>query len=68
MRQVFRRPVLPVLPVVAATPAQHHQDALLIGEMKEVFGFELAFEPNGVQVHIAHHAELVAQAGLVGAQ
>ena len=47
---------LPVLPVVAAAPAKHDQDALLIGEMEELIGFELAFEANGVEVHVAHHA------------
>jgi hypothetical protein len=36
--------------------------------MKELIGFELAFEANGVQVQIAHQTELVAQAVLIGAQ
>ena len=59
---------LPVLPVVAAAPAEHHEDALLIGQMEELLGFELAFEADGVEVHVAHHVELVTQALVVGAQ
>ena len=66
--EIFRRPVLPVFPVIAAAPAQHHQDSLLIGEAEEVLGFELAFKADGVQIHVAHHADLVAQAIVVGAQ
>ena len=53
--------------------SQQHQPSITrmpcsIGEMKELIGFELAFEANGVQVHVAHQAELVAQAVLIGAQ
>ena len=57
-----------MFPVVAAAPAEHDKNSLLIGEMKEVFGLELAFKANGVQVHIADHAELIAQPVIVGAQ
>ncbi len=47
--------------------SQQHQPSMTrmpcsIGEVEELIGLELAFQANGVQVHIAHQAELVAQA------
>jgi len=48
--EVLRGPVFPVLPMIAAAPAQHYQNALLVGQMKELIGFELALQANGVQV------------------
>ena len=66
--EILRGPVLPLLPVVTAAPAEHDQDSLLVGEMEEGVGFELALEADGVEVHIADQAELVLQAGFIGAQ
>jgi len=66
--QIGWGPVLPVLPVVAAAPAEHHEDTLLVGEVKELLGFKFAFQANGVEVHLADELELLAQAFGVGAQ
>src|SRR6266404_3521959 len=51
-------PLVPVLPVVAAAPSGHHHDAHAVGEVEEVVGLELAFEPYGVQAHVADVGEL----------
>mmetsp|Transcript_1966 Transcript_1966/g.7100 ORF Transcript_1966/g.7100 Transcript_1966/m.7100 type:complete len:256 (+) Transcript_1966:762-1529(+) len=39
---VLRRPVLPVLPRVAAAPAGHHEDAVAVGETVELVVLHLA--------------------------
>jgi hypothetical protein len=57
-----------MLPMVAATPPQHHQDALFICEAKEILRLELALQPDGVEIHVANHADLVAQATFICAQ
>jgi hypothetical protein len=59
---IFRCPIFPVLPLVAATPTEHDENSLLVGELEKIIRFQLAFEANGVQVHIAHQAKFVAQA------
>ncbi len=66
--QIFRSPGGPFLPVIAAAPAEHDENSLLVGEVEEVFGLELAFEADGVEVHVAHHAELIAQPVAIGAE
>ena len=54
--------------MVATAPAQHHQDALLVGEAKEFLGLELAFKTDRIQIHVANQMELVAKAVIVGPQ
>src|SRR6185503_16791009 len=66
--EILRRPVLPVLPMIAAAPAKHDQNAALIGEAEEAFGFELTLEPDGVEVHVLHEVELIAQPVFVCAE
>ena len=66
--EVLRLPVGPVLPVIAAAPAGDEQNAALVGQIEELFGLQLAFEADGVQSHVLHIAELVAQALRVLAQ
>ena len=51
-----RLPLIPVLPVIAAAPAEHDEDSLLVGEMEEFVGLHLAFEADGIEVHVADHA------------
>ena len=36
--------------------------------MEKLFSFELALQADGIQVHVAYHAELVAQAAFIGSQ
>ena len=57
-----------MLPLIATAPAEHHQDALLVGQVKELLGLQFAFQADGVQIHIAHQTELIAQTILIGAQ
>ncbi len=54
--------------MVATAPAQHHEDALLIGEAEEFLGLQLAFKADGIQIHVADQMELVAKAVIVGPQ
>ncbi len=48
--------------MIAAAPAGHDEDALLVGEIVKFVGFQLPFQANGVQVHVADVAEFVFQA------
>ena len=66
--QVLRRPILPLFPVIAAAPAEHHEDAAFVGKTEELVGLEFALEPDGVEVHVLHEFELVAKALIIGAQ
>ena len=50
--------IFPVLPMVAAAPAQHNENALLVGEVEKVVRLHLPFEPNRIQMHVAHQLEL----------
>ena len=43
----------PLLPIIAATPASHDQDALLVGKIVERVALHFAFEPHGVEVQVA---------------
>ena len=56
---VLRFPPVPLLPVVAAAPAGHDQDAVAVGEIEEVVVLQLALQPDGVEAHVQHVAELV---------
>src|SRR5689334_3268154 len=58
---IFRRPLIPVLPLIAAAPAKHHQDSLFIRETKEAIRLQLSFKPDGVQMHIFDQPELLLQ-------
>ena len=66
--EVFRGPGLPPFPVIAAAPAEHDEDSILVGKIEEVVGVEFSFEADGVEVQIAHHAELLPQPRGIGAQ
>ena len=50
--EVLRRPVFPVLPVIAAAPAEHDKNAAFVGEAEKVLGFEFAFQTDGVEIHV----------------
>ena len=66
--EILRLPVRPVLPVIAAAPAGDEQNSALVGQVEKFLGFQLAFEADGVQSHVLHVAELVAQPLRVFAQ
>ncbi len=66
--EILRLPVRPVLPVIATAPAGDEQNSALVGQVEKFLGFQLAFEADGVQPHVLHIAELVAQALRVFAQ
>ena len=50
-----------MFPEVAAAPAGHDQNSLVVGEIEEFLGFELAFEADRVEPHIAHVTKFVVQ-------
>src|SRR5262249_37585008 len=50
-------PILPLLPVIAATPSREHEDAHAVAELEEVLVFEFAFEAHGIEVHVLDVAE-----------
>src|SRR5580704_12963856 len=60
--KILRLPAGPALPEIAAAPAGHDQDSIVIGDVEEFLSFELAFEADGVQSHVADVAEFVVQA------
>ncbi len=45
-------PVLPLLPVMAAAPPRHDQNAVPVSQIEEAVGLHLPFHSDGVQVHI----------------
>src|SRR6266403_1985570 len=55
-----------MFPMIATAPSRHYQDAELVGGFVEQFGLELALQPDGIQAHILHVAELVRHAEWVG--
>ena len=59
--EVLILPASPVLPEIAAAPSCHHQDALLVGHLVKFLGLEFAFQPDCVQSHVAHIAELIGE-------
>ena len=54
---VFLVPLRPLLPVVAAAPARHDEDAVAVAQLEEMVVFQLAFEAHGVEVHVADVAQ-----------
>src|ERR1700675_910908 len=54
--------------MIAAAPAQHHQDPPLIGKAEKFLGLEFAFKADGIQIHVADQMDLVAKAVIVGPQ
>ena len=61
-------PLVPLLPLVAAAPADHDQDALLVGQVEQLVRLELSLRADGVEAHLPHVAQLGAQARGVAAQ
>ncbi len=49
---------LPLLPMVAAAPAGEDEDAIAVAQFEEMIVLHLAFEADGVEVHVADVAEL----------
>ena len=58
---VFVIPFVPLLEVVAAAPAGHHQHADLVGELEELRCLKRALEPDGVQSHVLRQQNFIAQ-------
>ena len=59
---ILRLPARPALPEVAAAPAGHDQNALVVCEIEELLRFEFALEADRVQSHVADITEFVVQA------
>ncbi len=55
-------PVRPLLPVVAAGPPSHDENALLVGQIEKVVRFHGAFEADRVEVQVAQILKLCLQA------
>ena len=66
--KILRLPARPALPEIAAAPSGHDQNSFVVGDVEEFLGFELAFEADGVQSHVADVAEFVVQTLRVFAQ
>src|SRR3981081_1023335 len=47
--------------MVATTPACEDKNAVAVGHVEEFVSIQLAFQPNGIQVHVAYVAKLVFQ-------
>ena len=47
-------PRLPMLPMIATAPSCQDQNSQLVRKVEELVGFQLSFQPNGIQVHILH--------------
>jgi hypothetical protein len=60
--KIFRLPARPALPEIATAPSGHHEDALVVGDVEKLLRLEFALEPDGIQSHVFHVAEFVAQA------
>ena len=48
-----------MLPVIAAAPTGHDQNAFLISFVEEFLCLQFTFEPDRVQTHVLHVAEFV---------
>src|SRR5208282_1958291 len=59
--EILQLPFSPLLPEIAAAPPRHHQDALLVGHLKEFFGLKFAFQSQRIQPHVANIAEFVCE-------
>src|ERR1700757_3540600 len=54
--------------MIATAPAQHHQNALVVGEAEELLALQFAFKADSIQIHVADQMDLVAKAVIVGPQ
>src|ERR1700722_3809072 len=60
--KILRLPARPSLPEIAAAPSGHDENSVVVGDVEEFFGLQLAFETNGVQAHVFDVAEFIVQA------
>ena len=47
-------PLVPLLPLVAAAPPRHEEDAVTIRQVIELIAFELPLEADRIEPHLAH--------------
>ncbi len=57
------RPIPPTLPRIAAGPAGHNQNPKLVRLVEEFIAVEPPFQPDRIQVHIAHVGEIRIELG-----
>src|SRR2546430_14308362 len=57
-----------MLPMIAATPAGHDENAIAVRQVEELIGLELAFEANGIESQITNVTQLVLDTLVIDAQ
>src|SRR5205823_4717903 len=65
---ILWRPLVPMLPMIAAAPTRHHQNPITVREIEELVTLELAFKANGVQAQIANMRKFILHPLMIGAQ
>src|SRR5437660_3970792 len=57
-RVLLGSPLRPFLPCATADPSCHHEKAEAVGLVPETIVLVIAFQPNGVEMHVERVAEL----------